>query len=131
MDKWAKENRKKWIITGIMAAEGGRRTNAKCTGTFRGRHTFNPLAKVSKEWEDWFINENNIKLSALYYEPFNFERSGCRGCPFNPNLQEDLNVLGMYSEGERKACEIIFKPVYDEYRRIGYRLKSEEQTKLF
>lgn len=25
---------------------------------------------------------------------------------------------------ERKACEIIWKPVYDEYRRIGYRLNK-------
>lgn len=131
MDKWAKENGKKWVITGLMRAEKGRRSRTKCIGFFKGRHTFNPLAIVSKEWEDWFIEKYGIKLSALYYEPFNFERSGCRGCPFNPNLQEDLNVLGMYSKGERKACEIIFKPVYDEYRRIGYRLKQEEQTKLF
>lgn len=26
---------------------------------------------------------------------------------------------------EYKQCEIIWKPVYDEYRRIGYRLKKE------
>lgn len=32
---------------------------------------------------------------------------------------------------ERKQCEIIWKPVYDEYRRIGYRLEKEDEFKLF
>ena len=131
MDKWAYENKRKWIITGMMSAEGGRRSSTKCIGSFRGRQTFNPLAKVTKDWENWFIKEFNVKLSALYYEPINFERSGCRGCPFDPNLQQDLTTLEKYYPNERKACEIIFKPVYEEYRRIGYRLKREEQTKLF
>lgn len=131
MQEWAKANNKEWTITGMMAVEGGRRATTKCVGSFRGSKTFNPLAKVSKEWEEWFIEEYNIKLSDLYYAPLNFERSGCRGCPFNPKLQEDLAMLGKHYPNERKACEIVFKPVYDEYRRIGYRLKKEEQTKLF
>ena len=32
---------------------------------------------------------------------------------------------------ERKQCEIIWKPVYEEYRRIGYRLKPYKQLSLF
>ena len=32
---------------------------------------------------------------------------------------------------ETKQAEIIWKPVFDEYRRINYRLKSKEQIKLF
>ena len=131
MDEWAKKNGRQRVITGVMAEEGGRRANAKCQGTSHGQPTFNPLAKVSKEWEEWFIKKYNIRLSSLYYEPFNFERTGCRGCPFNINLQEDLNTLERYFPAERKACEIIFKPVYNEYRRIGYRLKKEENLKLF
>lgn len=131
LDEWAKQNNKEWTITGIMTEEGGRRALAKCVGSFRGKKTFNPLAKVSKEWEEWFIEKYDIKLSALYYEPFNFERSGCRGCPFNINLQEDLNTMEKYMPEERKAAELTFKYVYEEYRRIGYRLKREEQTKLF
>lgn len=131
MDEWAEQNHKEWVITGIMTEEGGRRTMAKCLGSFRGKKTFNPLVKVTKEWEQWFIETYGIKLSELYYEPFNFERSGCRGCPFDINLQEDLNVLEKYFPEERKAAELTFKYVYDEYRRIGYRLSNEEQTKLF
>ena len=32
---------------------------------------------------------------------------------------------------ERKQCEFIWKPVYEEYRRIGYRLKPYKQFNLF
>lgn len=130
LDEYAKQNNKRVTITGMMQEEGGRRASTKCIGQFRGRITFNPLSKVSKEWEQWFIEKYGVELSALYYPPINFKRSGCRGCPFNPNLQEDLTVLEKHFPNERKACEIIWRPVYDEYRRIGYRLKNEEQMKL-
>lgn len=36
-----------------------------------------------------------------------------------------------YLPNERKQCEIIWKPIYEEYRRIGYRLEKYEQIKLF
>ena len=92
---------------------------------------FQPLAVISKEWEEWFIKQYNVKLCRLYYEPFNFERTGCKGCPFTIKLQEQLETLEKYLPNERKQCEILWKPVYDEYRRIGYRLKKDEQVKLF
>ena len=92
---------------------------------------FNPLIKVNDEWEEWFIQEYNIELCSLYYEPYNFVRTGCKGCPFSLNLQNDLETMERYFPAERKQCEIIWKPVYDEYRRLGYRLKKGEQLKLF
>lgn len=115
----------------MMRDEGGARSNIDCIVTRRDKVIkFHPLSKVSTDWENWFIEKYNIKLCDLYYEPYNFERTGCKGCPFNPNLQEQLSTMSTYFPTERKQCEIIWKPVYDEYRRIGYRLKKEEQTKL-
>lgn len=132
LDKWKKENGKTVTITGMMRDEGGQRSNIDCIHFTRGKlNKFHPLAKVNKEWEEWFIKEYNIKLCKLYYEPYNFEREGCKGCPFNIYLQNELTTLEKYFPAERKQCEIIWKPVYEEYRRIGYRLKREEQTKLF
>ena len=32
---------------------------------------------------------------------------------------------------EEKQCEFIWKPIYEEYRRIGFRLKKDTQIKLF
>lgn len=48
---------------------------------------------------------------------------------FNIHLQKELDVLEKYFPTERKQCEIIWKPVYDEYRRIGYRLKDNEDLR--
>lgn len=129
--QWQRENKRPITITGMMREEGGARNHIDCIVTKKDKVVkFHPLSKVSQEWEDWFIDKYNIKLCELYYEPYNFVRTGCKGCPFNPNLQEQLAIMETYMPHERRQCEIIWKPVYDEYRRIGYRLKKEEQTKL-
>jgi len=125
LDKWSRDNKKNYRIIGIMPSEGGRRATAKCLA-FKNKGKgifFHPLVPVTKEWEDWFISEYNIEICDIYKEPYNFDRTGCKGCPFNINLQKELDILEKYFPGERTQCEAIWKPVYDEYRRIGYRLK--------
>ena len=131
MDKFSKESGRKIAIVGIMAAEGGRRSTAVCLA-FQGKKLkqFHPLAPISLDWEKWFIDAYNIPLCKVYYPPYNFKRTGCKGCPFNLYLQRDLETLQTYFPNERKQCEDIWKPVYDEYRRIGYRLKKEEQIRM-
>lgn len=125
LHKWQKENKKPYGIVGIMRAEGGRRNSANCLA-FNGNKliNFQPLAPLTKEWEEWFIKEYNVKICDIYNEPYNFDRTGCKGCPFNPKLQESLDILEKYFPAERKQCEIIWKPVYDEYRRLRYRLRD-------
>lgn len=86
---------------------------------------------ISEEWQEWFIQRENIELCKLYYEPYSFARTGCKGCPFALDLQEQLGTMAKYLPAERKQCEFIWKPVYDEYRRLGYRLKPYESEKLF
>lgn len=131
LEKWSKENNRPYSIVGIMRAEGGRRMTASCLA-FKGKKLwhFQPLAVVTKEFEDWLIEEKNIKLCPIYKEPYNFERTGCKGCPFALHLQHELDVLQRFFPNERKQCEAIWKPVYDEYRRLGYRLDKAEQMKL-
>ena len=131
LDRWAREHNKKHRILGLMRDEDGRRSDTKCMAFKGDRLSFHPLAVVSKEWEEWFIQEHNIKLCKLYYDPYNFERTGCKGCPFNVELEENLSTIGKYFPNERKQIEYLWKPVYDIYRKLGYRLSSEEQIKLF
>lgn len=143
LDKWGKANNRPIAIVGIMRDEGGRRENAQCL-VFSGKakkdingipDKFQPMSIVTKAWEDWFIREYQIKLCDIYYPPYNFVRTGCKGCPFALYLQEELDTLEKYFPEERKQCELIWKPVYDEYRRIGYRLKENNsrfyQTTIF
>lgn len=123
---WAKEHHKPCRMLGIMPSEGGRRATTKCLAFKNGGKivSFHPLSVVSKDWEDWFISAHNIKFCDIYNAPYNFDRTGCKGCPFNIYLQHELDILEEYFPAERKQCEIIWKPVYDEYRRLGYRLKK-------
>jgi len=130
--KWQKENGKTITMTGLRKGEGGQRANIiNCIITKNGSIVkFHPLLVVSANFENWFIDKYKIKLCELYYKPFNFERTGCKGCPYSLNLQEQLEVMEQLLPNEYKQCESIWKPVYDEYRRIEYRLKKEYQTKL-
>ena len=88
---------------------------------------FQPLAPITKEWEEWLIETYHIEICDIYKPPYNFVRTGCKGCPFARNLQKELDTLEEFFPQERKQCEIIWKPVYDEYRRIGYRLKPLDE----
>lgn len=123
--KWQKDNNKPYTMMGLMREEGGRRINANCL-SFQGKKlkAFQPLVVITKDWEDWFIERYHVEICAIYYPPYNFTRTGCKGCPFAPNLQHNLDVMEEYFPTERKQCETIWKPVYDEYRRLGYRLKK-------
>lgn len=125
---WANKNNKIHAIIGVMQDEGGRRTRSGCF-TVRGKKiTFKPLSIATKAWENWVIDTYNIRICDIYKPPYNFERTGCKGCPFAINIQYELDTLEKYFPAERKQCEMIWKPVYDEYRRIGYRLRKEDKT---
>lgn len=122
--KYEKESGKYIAITGIRASEGGMRNQGGCT-IFDGNklHKFHPIKVVSDEWEELFIKNNNIELCKLYYPPYNFERTGCRFCPFALNIAEELERAFIFLPKDYKAGVNLWKPVYDEYIRIGYRLK--------
>ena len=130
--KWQKDNHRPISITGIMASEGGRRAKGKqCAVFVKGKlKSFNPLKPVTDDFVQYLIDTYHIEISKLYSAPYNFTRTGCKGCPFNIHLQKELDVMEQYMPAEKKQCEIIWKPVYDEYRRIGYRLRPYTQLKL-
>ena len=128
-DDYSKESGRTIRITGIRRAEKGRRNRAQCTvfQSSTGKlKAFNPLNICPDEWMDWYVERMGLRLCDLYYPPFNFKRTGCMGCPFALNLQEELNVLEREAPRTYLACENIWKPVYDEYRRLGYRLRKQE-----
>lgn len=126
LDEWGKQNHRPYHIIGIRNAEGGARKAAQCLAFADGKlKRFQPLVPVTDEWEDWFIKEYNVELCDIYKPPYNFMRTGCKGCPFALHLQAELDKLQEFFPAEYKQCQFIWKPVYDEYRRIGYRLKPE------
>lgn len=131
--KYINESGRSIAITGMLREEGGNRNFIDCIVTNKDGDIvrFHPFAKVTNKFVDWLINKENIELCELYYPPYNFKRTGCKGCPFALDLQEELEVMQRLLPNERKQCEMLWKPVYEEYRRIGYRLRNDEQIKLF
>jgi 3'-phosphoadenosine 5'-phosphosulfate sulfotransferase (PAPS reductase)/FAD synthetase len=125
--KWENKSGKYIKILGIRREEGGMRNISGCT-VFDNKNqlkVFKPLAPLTNDWCDWFCKSYNIKLCKLYYPPFNFKRTGCKGCPYALDLNEQLETMKQFLPNEYKQCELLWKPVYDEYRRIGFRLNEK------
>ena len=122
-----KENKKSILITGMRKEEGGHRVDINCIVIKKsGQVTrFHPLAVVTDAWENWFIDTYGIQLCDLYYYPYNFERTGCVGCPFKINIEKELEILKEKLPNEYRRAWLYFGPVYREYQRIGYRFKGE------
>lgn len=136
LSKYQKDNNKTIAIIGITGDDKGRRNSYKnnhCLKNYNNSIKFYPLRVVDESFENWFLKIYKIKLCKLYYPPYNFKRTGCKGCPFDKFLQKDLDILEKFFPNEYKQCETIWKPVYDEYRRIGYRLRKNgyKQLSLF
>lgn len=125
--KWQEENNKPYKMTGERLLEGGLRASHKgCLVIDKNSKLkkFKPLNPTTNEWIEWFINEYQIELCKLYDEPYNFKRTGCLGCPFNIKLQDTLDTLEKTLPLEKKKAEAIWKEVYQEYRKLNYRLKK-------
>ncbi len=132
--RYEKETNRSISILGLRMEEGGQRANHAGCVVFDSNHSlkkFKPLNPCSNEFIEWYIQSRNIELCRLYYYPFNFKRTGCKGCPYAIDLQNQLEIMSKYFPNERKQCEFIWKPVYQEYRKIGYRLKRIEEKRLF
>lgn len=132
--RYEKENRRSIAIIGLRTSEGGQRANHTECVVFDSTNKlkkFKPLNPVTDDFCEWYIKTRNISMCRLYYPPFNFNRTGCKGCPFAIDLAEQLEVMERLLTNERKQCELIWQPVYAEYRRLGYRLKNSEQGRLF
>lgn len=127
--KFQKEAGRPISITGIRKAEGGARASSSCA-VFQGKdlHKFNPLFVVNDDFLQQYIERERVAISDIYKAPYNFERTGCLGCPFNKDLQSALDTMQEFFPQDRKKAELLWKPVYDEYRRLGYRLKPQEEN---
>lgn len=112
-------------ITGMRRAEKGLRNTIACvTSKGRNRISLNPIAPMGDDWCNWFVKTYDIKLSPLYYEPYNFDRVGCIACPFQRHIGRTLHELKELQPKEYdRACN-VFGAVYEEYALIGYRSTS-------
>lgn len=108
------------IIVGLRKAEGGvRATRYKtCFSTQDQTDYYRPLFWFSdsdkKDYEDYF----NIRHSGCYTK-YGLKRTGCVGCPYGRNLEDELNACEVYEKGLYKASQFVFGQSY-EYTKQYY-----------
>lgn len=119
----------KYTFTGMRKQEGGNREKLGCISKGSNSLHFNILVPITNEWEEMFIKKYNVELCELYLPPYNFKRSGCLFCAFSKDLQQQLDTMQEINPNLVKQANILWSPVYDEYRRIGYRLRKKEKYK--
>lgn len=123
-ERVSKELNRPVVLTGMRKGEGGNRASILgCTVFNEGKlHKFHPLFPVNEDFVNKVIYIYGIKLCELYYPPYNFERTGCKGCPYNMRLREQLDVMKELMPEEYKQCLLIWNKVYEQYYKYDYRL---------
>lgn len=109
------------ICLGIRKYEGGIRSvvyNSCYDDTKIGEaYKFFPIFWFSDEDKEEYRRFFNIKRSDCY-DVWGMNRTGCAGCPFNSNIQEELNFIKEYEPRMYDAIINVFGQGYS-YRR-GY-----------
>ena len=103
-------------FTGVRTAEGGNRLRyTTCVQTKKIKNKEVILSMPIIDWTDEvcdaFIEFYNVELSRAYTE-YGFKRTGCIGCPFNLEIQKDLEVLHKYEPNKYKGAMFWFKKAY-------------------
>lgn len=115
-------------IVGVRKSEGGARATAykSCFSPQNEKHIaeFRPIFWFKNETKDVFNDFYGIGNSDCY-EKWGLKRTGCSGCPFARNLEEELNAVKEYEPKLYKALINLFGESY-EYTR-SYREFQKQQ----
>lgn len=120
-EKWQKENGVKGYITGIRMDEGGARelnalkrakNGGKLCTTTKGNYIVKmPIIDWTDDDIEEFIQKYNIPLSKAYTD-YGLKRTGCMGCPFALDIENNLKVLWEHEPNRYKASMFFLKDVY-------------------
>ncbi len=109
-------------ITGIRKEEGGVRATTY-------KNCFTPSITSSKHYDEYrplfWITDKDKEEYEQYcdiihsdcYTRYGLKRTGCVGCPYNSNFEEELNVVRTYEPKFSKAVENIFGDAYEYTRK--------------
>jgi len=126
--EYTKENDINLMILGIRKSEGGRRasTYKNCFVPKRSYtySMFFPLFWFKNEEKRLFDETLEIKHSDAY-EVYGLKRTGCAGCPFGRNFEEELQVIKKFEPRLDKGIGNIFGKAYEWTRK--YKEFSKEK----
>lgn len=114
--KFNKETHCDLNITGVRRAERGVRS-AAYKSCFTDKSDKNAPAEYRPLF--WYENEDEAAYDRIFnvshsdcYTKYGLKRTGCVGCPFARNLNEELQVVEKYEPRLSKAINTVFKDSY-------------------
>lgn len=129
-----KENKIQLNVHGVRKSEGGIRATSykNCFNSKKTEYDeYLPLFFFLDSDKEYYKEHFNLKNSDCY-EIWGFKRTGCAGCPYNPNYKEELRQVGIYEPNMHKACISLFGDSYkytDAYKEFRDNKKAEEKKK--
>lgn len=128
--KFAADSKCDLYCTGVRKSEGGKRATAykSCyTQAFGDDSSYRPLF--------WFADSDKREYDLHYgiehsdcYKVWGMKRTGCAGCPFGKNFEEELILAEKYEPKFHKAMVSVFGKSY-EYTREFMRFRRERNAK--
>ena len=124
-------------ITGIRKAEGGiRSANYKtCFSESKSKdcNTYRPIFWYTDADKRCYEENFDIQHSRCYTE-YKMKRTGCVGCPFNPRIDEELEVIKEHEPNLYKAAVHIFGKSYEytkKYHDFCKMMKTNKKEKNY
>lgn len=106
-------------ILGIRRSEGGLRSlvHKSCFDERIGDYdNYRPLFFYTNEDKAEYVQHRNI-LHSKCYSDYGLKRTGCVGCPFGRNFEEELEIVKRYEPKLYKAINNIFGDSYEYTRK--------------
>ena len=115
-------------VIGIRKAEGGSRVAGNCfSGTYdKGTAVFRPIFWLKDSDKEAYERAFDICHSDCY-TVYSLRRTGCVGCPFGRNWEQELEVAKQYEPKLHKMCVNVFRPSY-EYTREYWKFRKRKEA---
>ena len=124
---YKKANQINLSIVGVRKSEGGTRSTAHKNCFTPGEvDEYRPLFWYKEKTKRTYEKHFDIVHSACYTH-YGLSRTGCIGCPYGRDFEEELKVIETYEPKLYKAITTIFKDSYEYTRK--YRQFCEMQNK--
>lgn len=119
--QYARKNKIDLMMMGIRRAEGGKRatTYSSCyvpNDVIHPYSSFMPLFWWKNEDKELFDKILGIQHSDCY-GVYGMKRTGCPGCPFGQNFEDEINSIAEFEPKLTKAVQHLFGESYEWTRR--------------
>lgn len=130
--RYIKQNEIDLNVTGVRKAEGGTRATAykSCfTVKSEGADEYRPIFWYKQENKEVYERHYGVTHSRCYRD-YGLKRTGCAGCPFGRDFENELKIIKKHEPKLYKAVNNIFGDSYRYTRKYrAYRNATERKLR--